>query len=104
MALDWPGGPSTEQGQIDGALDGPDLLFAAVQRQQQPMENRLWPWRAARNVHIHRQAAVHSAGSRVAIGHHASAAGARADRNDELRVGRGLVSGPQRWLQVSCYR
>ena len=62
------GAPSTEHGQIDGALDSPDLLLAAVQRQQQPVENRLRPRRAARDVHVHRQAAVHSAGSRVAIG------------------------------------
>src|SRR4051794_10063062 len=47
-------------------LDVKPLLLDPIQREQQPVHDRLGPGRVAGNVHVDRQHAVHAAGMSVA--------------------------------------
>src|SRR5512140_3902609 len=69
-------------------------------REQDPVDDRLWPWRAAGDEDVDGEDRADAAGARVAAANDAARRRAGADGDHDARLGDGLPRAPDRELEV----
>ena len=72
-----------------------------IQRQQDPVQQRMRVRRTARHKYIHRNHLLYPAQRGVVPSEHTSSATAGADRKDEARLGSGFVRFTKRQFHIA---
>src|ERR1035437_1273002 len=80
---------------------GDDSLQSS-NRQQNPMEQRVWIRWAAGNVNVHGDDRVYAATTGVVLAENAATASARTDRHNQPRRGHGVVGLAKSEFHVAC--